>query len=124
MKLAFTMFAATAILHAFAVVPTVSNVSMTQAETSRDVTISYELSDGPAVVTVDIQTNVADDVWVSIGEENFTTMTGDVNAYVTNVACKIIWDARADWPDHKISGESARAVVTAWALDDTPDAVA
>ena len=121
MKLALTICTATAILQAFATVPTVSHVSMTQTETSRDVTISYELSDGPAVVTVDIQTNVADDVWASIGEGNFTTMTGDVNAYVTNASCTIRWDARADWPDHKISGGNARAVVTAWALDDTPD---
>lgn len=121
MKSGLTMFAAAAVLPVFAAVPTVSQVSMTQAQSSRDVTISYALSDGPAVVTVDIQTNVADGVWASIGEENFTTMTGDVNAYVTNTSCTIRWDARADWPDHRISGGNARAVVTAWALDNTPD---
>ena len=54
-------------------VPEVSSVTMAQSASSRLVTITYTLSNAPAVVTLDIQTNAtpnaaADDPgWTSIG---------------------------------------------------------
>ena len=49
-----------------ATVPQVTNVTMAQASGGRTVTISYTLTDAPAVVTLEVQTNantsaVADD---------------------------------------------------------------
>ena len=77
-----------------AAVPEVSVVTMAQAS-DRLVTITYTLADAPAVITLDVQTNV----------------TGDVRPDLS-------------WPDHKIADGCARAVVTAWALDNTPDYMA
>ena len=55
------------------------NVVFNQNSNSRLVTISYELQEAPAIVTVDILTN-----GVSIGEQNFTTIYGDVNKLGTS----------------------------------------
>ena len=66
-----------------AMIPEVSDVTMTQSATRR-VTITYRLSDAPAVVTLDIQTNAntsaaADDPgWTSIGGKNICNAQGDV----------------------------------------------
>ena len=45
-----------------AAVPEVTGVTMTQATDSRLVTINYTLSDAPAVITLDVQTNATGDV--------------------------------------------------------------
>lgn len=104
-----------------AVEPQVSEVTMTQ-DASRQVTISYVLANGPAVVTVDIETNAHDDVWASIGGENIQRLAGDVNKVVSeNGAHTITWRPDLSWPDHKVADNGARAVVTAWSLDNTPD---
>ena len=116
-----------------AAVPEVSGVTMTQAN-DRLVTITYTLADAPAVITVDVQTNrtgaatgnPAD--WVSIGGEAVWNAMGDVWRKVggglaagQTVSGTITWHPDHSWPDHKIDGSNARAVVTAWALENTPD---
>ena len=50
----------------FAAVPEMSGVTMVQAP-DRRVTITYALADAPAVITLDIQTNVTGSAWASIG---------------------------------------------------------
>ncbi|MBR6436915.1 MAG: hypothetical protein IKS45_10435, partial [Thermoguttaceae bacterium] len=50
-----------------------SSVTFPQKRNSSSVTISYVLDGDPSVVTVDIQTN-----GVSIGAENFRSLSGDV----------------------------------------------
>ena len=109
-------------LLASAAVPEVRDVTMAQAA-DRLVTITYTLADAPAVVTLDIQTNVAADVWHSIGGENIQGVTGDVWKKVESGADAktILWRPDLSWPDHKIADGGVRAVVTAWALDNTPD---
>ena len=63
--------------------PSVSGVTMTQAN-DRMVTIEYTLADGPAVITLDVQTNAtpnaaADDPgWTTIGGEAIWNAAGDV----------------------------------------------
>ena len=59
-------------------VPVVSDATMEQPTGTREVTITYTLSDAPAVVTLDIQTNATDGTWASIGGENIQRVTGDV----------------------------------------------
>lgn len=129
MKRTLTVFAGilTTAVSAEGTVPTVDSVSMSQAP-DRTVTVSYTLSDGPAVVTVDFQTNVTGSAtadagdWVSIGEENFVNVSGDVNKLVSGKETySIEWQPDLSWPDHKIENNAARAVVTAWAKENTPD---
>ena len=103
-----------------AAVPDVTDVTMTQAA-NRLVTITYTLTDAPAVVTLDIETNATGDVWASIGGENIQNVNGDVWKRVETGSHTIQWRPDLSWPDHKIADGGARAVLTAWALDNTPD---
>ena len=107
--------------------PVVSGVTMTQAF-DRKVTINYTLADGPAVITLDVQTNAtpnaaADDPgWTSIGGEAIWNAAGDVWKKVEgDTTHTITWRPDQSWPGHKITGNGARAVVTAWATNNTPD---
>ena len=106
-----------------AAVPGVSGVTMAQAS-DRLVTITYTLADAPAVITLDVQTNVTGDVWASIGGKAVWNATGDVWKKVETGSRTITWRPDLSWPDHKIADGCARAVVTAWALDNTPDYMA
>ena len=110
-----------------AATPEAANVTMTQAA-NRLVTITYQLANAPAVVTLDVETNAntsaaADDPgWTSIGGEALWNATGDVWKKVSGKGTYTIqWRPDLSWPDHKIAANGARAVVTAWALDNTPD---
>ena len=117
------VLAAFTVLSASAVVPEVSGVSMTQ-DSSRLVTITYTLADAPAVITIDVQTNYLDGAetkWASIGGEVICTAQGDVWKKVAAGAHTITWRPDMFWPDHKIPDGGARAVVTAWPLDNPPD---
>lgn len=93
----------------------VSDVSLSQSE-SRLVTVSYKLGNKPAIVTVDFLTN-----GVSIGEENFSNVSGDVNCLVTETEDlrTIKWQPRNSWPGHTNGCFSAK--VTAHPLEDPPD---
>ena len=104
-----------------AAVPEVTGVTMTQATDSRLVTINYTLSDAPAVITLDVQTNATGDVWASIGGAAIWNAMGDVWKRVETGSHTITWHPDHSWPDHKIADGGARAVVTAWALENTPD---
>ena len=111
--------------------PEVSNVTMTQASFGRQVTIIYQLNNAPngAVVTLDVQTNrtgavTADDAdWFSIGGEAVCNAQGDVWKKVAQGSHTITWRPDLSWEGHKmeLANGGARAVVTAWALDNTPD---
>ena len=127
------LFAAMAAFTASAATPTpeVTSVTMRQSTTSRLVTIEYTLDNAPAVVTLDVETNAntsaaADDPgWASIGGEALWNATGDVwkkvGAEGGTFNGTIAWRPDHSWPDHDIPANGARAVVTAWALDNTPD---
>ena len=97
---------------------TVSNVTHFQTA-QRDVVVNYMLTGtGSAVITLDILTN-----GVSIGAQNFTSLSGAVNTIVATSATatnRIYWAAGRDWPNHKIdSGVTVK--VSAWALTNPPD---
>jgi formylglycine-generating enzyme required for sulfatase activity len=116
----------------FSAVPEVTSVTMSQAA-DRSVTITYELDNAPAVVTLDVQTNCTVDgevKWASIGGQAVCNAQGAVWRKVTaddaddQGRYKITWHPDLSWPDHKIPAGGARAVVSAWALDNTPDYMA
>lgn len=107
-----SLFAAGAALSAFAD-PVVQSVNMAQAD-DRTVTITYTLSEAPAVVTLDIVTN-----GVSIGGANIQYVIGDVNKKVSGKETyTITWRPDFSWQGNLAD---AQAVVTAWPLDNTPD---
>ena len=111
--------------------PEVANVTMTQASFGRQVTITYELNNAPngAVVTLDVETNAAGNVWASIGGAAVCNAQGAVWRKVTSADADgsgkytITWRPDLSWEGHKIelANGGARAVVTAWALNNTPN---
>jgi hypothetical protein len=73
--------------------PKVSNVNMVQDAGSRVVTVTYDLGDEPAIVTLDITTND-----VSIGTENIAYLSGDVNRKVLGgIGKKLTWKPDKSW---------------------------
>ena len=116
---------------AWADAPYISRESLTFSQSrTPTATIRYRLTGGPAIVTVDIQTNVnrsatgPDSDWVSIGERNFRNVTGDVNLLISPSATEdkvITWQVDELLPDFKARNHSCRAVVKAWAPDAPPD---
>ena len=117
-------------LAANATVPTVTSCTMEQPSNARAVTITYTLDNAPAVVTLDVQTNrtgaatASEADWISIGGEAVSNAKGDVWKKVGTSGTfngTITWRPDQSWPGHKIENNSARAVVTAWSLDNTPD---
>ena len=102
--------------------PVVSEATMAQ-DRSRLVTITYKL-DKPAIVTLDIETNVVGTAeWVTIGGENIGNVVGDANVFVKSAEGRktIYWQPDKSWPNHRIRNNGARAVVRAWAKDAPPD---
>ena len=102
--------------------PVVSGVTFTQAQ-DRLVSVSYSI-DEPAIITVDVQTNRGDGVFVSIGSANARGFVGDVNKLVTNVneTLTMTWRPDLFWSEGgRISGDNVKAVVTAWATNAPPD---
>lgn len=110
-------------------VPEVTSVNMVQGPGSRLVTITYTLSSYPAVVTLDIQTNAvanAETGWTSIGGEYISNARGDVWRKVDSASGTITWRPDRSWRSadgggFKVPAGCSRAVVTAWALNNTPD---
>ncbi|MBQ3342904.1 MAG: formylglycine-generating enzyme family protein [Kiritimatiellae bacterium] len=117
--------------------PEVSNVQMNQSSTGRKVMVTYQLSNAAngAVVTFDVETNKTgsatnvDSDWVSIGGAAVCNAQGAVWRKVTNADADgnglytITWRPDMSWEGHKVelAKGGARAVVTAWALDNPPD---
>ena len=106
-----------------AATPQVTSVTMTQSTTSRLVTIDYTFTGADAVITLDVQTNAPGGAWASIGGAAVCNAQGEVWKKVTNNGSThhITWRPDLSWPDHVIADGGARAVVTAWTLDNTPD---
>ena len=119
-------FPALAIAAAASAVPVVGNVTFEQ-RSNRKVDITYTLTETPAIVTMDIQTNVVGDVWATIGATNIVNgaVTGDVFREVAGGGTRsICWNPLVSWPDGDVKSKtngSVRAVVTAWATNAPPD---
>lgn len=94
--------------------PVVSDVVLT-APGQGVATVTYALSGGPAVITLDIERRVGDG-WQSIGESRLQRLSGDVNRKVEGESGRIEWAV-----DGAVEAANYRAKVTAWPLTDTPD---
>ena len=87
--------------------PIVSGVTFNQAQ-DRLVSVSYSI-DEPAIVTVDVQTNRGDGVFVSIGSSNTRGFVGEVNKLVTRVneTLTLTWRPDLLWSEGgRITGEN------------------
>ena len=96
--------------------PTVSNVSLSQSA-DRECTVTYDLSETPAVVTLSIETN-SGGAWVAMDDKVVSRAMGDVNRKITASSGTVRFVPELDLPSEP---GSVRAVVTAWPMDDTPN---
>ncbi len=94
--------------------PEVSNVSMEQITGTRQVKITYNLTNEAAIITLSIETN-----GVAIPDSAVTRLTGAVCKEVAiGTGHTIMWNAGADWPENITA--TAKARVTAWSVDAPP----
>ena len=107
-----------AAVSAFALTPTVSNVTISQDD-ARKVHVAYTLAGAPAIVTVDLYTN---DVCIS---KFVSTVTGDGNCLVAaNGSHEMVWKVRKDWPDRTTKlANAVRAEVRAHHPSNPPDVI-
>ncbi len=116
-RLTVIAFALCASCGAFAK-PVVSDISVSQNEATRLVTVSYALSED-AVVTFDVRTN-----GVSIGGAQVQGVVGDANVAVSATAGDerrhIYWQPSRGWAGVELADGSIEVVVTAWPKDDPP----
>ena len=106
---------------ATAALPTVSSISTAQDVSTRTVTVNYAIEGEPAVVTLSVQTNRGDGVYVDIGDANLAYAVGDVNLRVGVGSHQIKWYPDKAWPDHVFGADMVRVGVRAWAIDAPPD---
>ena len=107
-----------------AVTVTEGSVALTHDEGTGEVTISYGLTgDGPCVVTVGIETNAGENVWLPV---KGVRICGDANRLIHNPSGvkKAYWLPNWDIPGCKVSVGGIRAVVSAWATNAPPDYMA
>jgi hypothetical protein len=116
MKTPFSIIAALCAAAAFAdpADPQISNFNVRQ-DAMRIVHVTFTL-DEPAYITMDVLTN-----HVSIGIDNFSNATGDVNKLVPAGNRTITWEARESWPDQRFHDPALSVKLTAWAADNPPD---
>ena len=122
MKEFYSVLAVVAAAAAMAADPVVSGVEMTQAADGPEVTITYRLANGPAVVTFDVGTEEPDG-WHSIGGERLrnTSAVSDVWREVSGKEVyTIIWRPDRSCFGNGLSGP-VKAKVSAWKMDDLPD---
>lgn len=121
-KMGFSLFAAMSAAAVLAAGPVVDQdeVTMTQ-DTSGKVVVTYTLRGEAGVITLGIETN-SPSGWLPLGDECVRHLSGDVNRKVTqlDVAHKIFWHPRKDFPNQEISGGNIRAVVKAWSTKAPP----
>lgn len=105
----------------FADLPSVSDVRLVQGADSADITVSYTLTNGPAVITLSIETN-GPSGWQPLSGRHLWKTTGDVWGEVSgDREHTIVWQPDLVLGNLKNPSGTVRAVVSAWALDDTPD---
>lgn len=118
MKSAVLLAGAFAASAAFAL-PVIDKDSVTFAQDAATgkVTIGYELSGEPAVVTLDVLTN-----GVPLGGEFLQRLGGDVNRKITTTGEKTItWIPDPAMDGFKLEEADVKAVVTAWPTNNLPD---
>ena len=106
-------------------VAAVSSVSFAPGEGRAPAIIQYTLSDAPAIVTADIQTNTVADgsgEWASIDGAAMDEMQGDVNCLVRkNGAKTATWLPGEYWRNTALPAAQMRVVLKAWETNSPPD---
>ena len=106
-------------------VAAVSSVSFAPGEGRAPAIIQYTLSDAPAIVTADIQTNTVADgsgEWASIGGAAMDEMQGDANCLVRKDGVKTAtWLPSEYWRNTALPAAQMRVVVKAWETNSPPD---
>lgn len=109
-----------ALIAAFAA-PAAQIVSDVSVSESGDLIVAaYTLSED-AIVVADVQTNVADGVYASVGGERQWTLEGDVNKSVSAGRRSFSWTPSSDLPDCDVDAARVKVVVTAYPAGDAPD---
>lgn len=108
------LFASTALFAVPSISP--SSVTVSQNVSTRIVTVSYSLSDGPAIVTAEFLTN-----GVSIGRASSQNVWGDVNRIVRVSNGQFYWQPRKAWPNQQLPENTLSVRLTAWAMDAAPN---
>ena len=120
MKKAFLTVSVLAAAVALADNPAVSGVHLAKA-TGGGYEITYALENGPAVVTLDIETRAdAESAWTSVGS-SFGRATGDVSRVVSASEGFIAWFPSESFGTKDLRRVQLRAKVVAWPLDNPPD---
>lgn len=116
MKSIFTLFVCCASLMAKAS-SSVSDVTLSYDALNGIVTVNYEFSGDPAIVTVDFKSH-----GISIGDGQFTTVMGDVNRLVEGTGTKrIVWPAAVESPGIEVEAGKLTAEVKVWDRSTPPD---
>ena len=112
--------------------PAAQEATVNQPLTSGEVIISFNLG-APAIVTIDVLTNATDaaDGWVSVGQENLSSLSGPVNRLVAETGAQtVVWTpereawsglSREDVARIRIRPGRLRAVVTTWSPKCPPE---
>ena len=118
-KMTMTLLMAVTGTALWAALPTVSNVTLSQNPDTRLVTITYELTGDPAIVTADICTN-----GVSVGPVG--AVSGDINKLIvpTGGVCTAYWQPRIDLPGVVLDANAVTAKLTVWDRTSPPDYMA
>lgn len=98
-----------------------TGVTSLQEQGTRTVRVAYTITEVPAVVTLSVETNRGDNVWLGVGGECLTAVSGDVNMLVAPGEHSIAWQPNVSWPNQKIVDGNIRVGVKAWAVDNPPD---
>lgn len=105
--------------------PVIADFSMTQDRLSRVVTVSYRLTGAPAVVTMSVETNAGNGVWVKVPAGAFTAAGSGYELNTLQQPSEetrsFTWKPYAVWPDAGDVSRECRAVVTAWTENSPPD---
>lgn len=119
MKKSIALFSAFAGLAACAA-PTVTSVSVSEDLSNNRITVSYALSDGPAIVTFDV---IDKATGKPIDDRNLWRVTGEVNRIVTGDAVphSFVWRPVTENSNWQIASGNFSVRVKAWSKSAPPD---
>ena len=90
------------------------------SESGDRLVVNYSLAEA-AIVVADIQTNVTQDVYASVGGEHQWTLDGDVNNSVPAGSRSFTWTPSSDLPDCDVDPSRIKVVLTTYPAGDAPD---
>lgn len=112
-----SLLCASQALSLLAAVPVVENIRVAQDDRTVLVTVDYDLSDAPGIVTMDVLTN-----GVSIGAAHFNMVSGAVNRVVEpGDSHRIFWHPDETWAGNRVKDKSLQIKLKAWTLSAPPD---